>query len=244
MGRGVAAETFTSRLVWLWATTRNPHITSAAAGFARSTIPVEPASRFQRPATAAMRVTVAKQRGREIRSAVRLELEEKSLCGHTEMNRLKMLVMLTSNWDNKNARDNGSNTAILQRGIGPGRQCLFLVTDCGGSVGKRGNFFTRETVDCEGFRDQTPDFVEKVKDGTVRFGFTGKHDDDFKEGISPSDVRWLIRRLGRVSDAQLRAGLAASGASPHEITCFARALRNRINQLMSVARIQPATRHL
>ena len=159
--------------------------------------------------------------------------------GTREINGLKILVMLTSNWDNKDARDNGSNTAIIQRGTGPERQWLYFVTDWGASMGKWGNFFTREKWDCDGFRDQTADFVQKVEDGTVRFGFSGKHDDDFKEGIRPSDIRWLMQYLGRVSDAQLRAALAASGASQHEMKCFTAAVRNRINQLKQVARLQP-----
>ena len=158
--------------------------------------------------------------------------------GTRELNGLKILIMLASNWDNKDARDNGSNTGILERGTGANREWVYLVTDWGGSMGKWGNFFSREKWDCDGFRAQTPDFIKKVEDGTVRFGFTGKHDDDFKEGITPSDVRWLMHYLGRVSDAQLRAALVASGASRHELECFTPALRSRINQLRSVARIK------
>ena len=163
--------------------------------------------------------------------------------GTRELNGLKILIMLASNWDNKDARDNGSNTGILQRGAGPDRQWVYLVTDWGGSMGKWGNFFSREKWDCDGFREQTSDFVKKVEDGTVRFGFSGKHDDDFKEGIRPSDARWLMQYLGRVSDAQLRAALAASGASQHELTCFTRSLRSRINQLRGAARVQSTGRH-
>jgi hypothetical protein len=109
-------------------------------------------------------------------------------------------------------------------------------------MGKWGNFFTREKWDCDGFREQTPDFVDEVEDGVIKFGFSGKHDDDFKRGIRPSDVRWLMQYLGRVSDAQLRAALTASGASSHERTCFTQALRGRINQLKSAGRLQTAAR--
>jgi 50S ribosomal subunit-associated GTPase HflX len=37
--------------------------------------------------------------------------------------------------------------------------------------------------------------------------------------------------LGRITDEQLRDGLAASGAGPDEAERFTRAIRDRINQL-------------
>lgn len=42
---------------------------------------------------------------------------------------------------------------------------------------------------------------------------------------------WLYRYLGRITDAQLRDGLEASGASEDEVVRFTRALRERIAQL-------------
>ena len=162
--------------------------------------------------------------------------------GTRELNGLKTVIMLTSNWDNKDARDAGSNTGILQRGSGRDRQWIFLITDWGASIGKWGNFFTREKWDCDGFADQTDDFVDEIKDGTVRFGFRGKHDNDFNDGIRPNDIRWLMQYLGRVTDAQIRAGLRASGASSHEVTCFTRALRSRINQLKRIATMSVSSR--
>lgn len=162
---------------------------------------------------------------------------------HTrQLNGLKMMVMLTSNWDNKDPRDDGSNTGILERGSGSRRRWIYLVTDWGGSMGKWGNFFTREKWDCEGFAEQSSDFVKRVEDGEVKFGFTGKHDDDFKDDIRVSDVRWLMRYLGRVSDTQIRAALRESGATPHETRCFTRALRSRINQLRQVANMRAGSR--
>ena len=157
--------------------------------------------------------------------------------GTRELNGLKTLLMLTSNWDNKDGRDRTSNTGILQRGTGPGRQWIYLVTDWGGTMGKWGNIFTRGKWDCEGFREQSSEFVKAVDDGVVRFGFRGQHDGDFTDDVRVSDIRWLMRYLGRLTDSQLRAGLRASGANRHEQACFARALRYRIQQLQQVANV-------
>lgn len=153
----------------------------------------------------------------------------------TEFNGLRIVMMLTSNWDSKDQRntDRGSNTSIFKdKKTGETR---YVVTDWGGSMGKWGNYFTREKWDCEGFTDQNRKFIEKVKDGQVEFGYSGQHTDDIRKGITPRDVGWLLRYIGRVSDAQLRAGLKASGATAQQVRCFTSALRDRINQLKRAA---------
>jgi hypothetical protein len=156
--------------------------------------------------------------------------------GTRQLNGLKIVTMLVSNWDNKDARNrrSGSNTAVhFVRGRS-GLEARYLVTDWGGAMGKWGGFFSREKWDCPGYLDQTAKFVE-VKDGEIDWGFKGQHTDSFKEDIRIEDVRWVMRYLGRITDAQLRAGLAASGASPAEVRCYQRGLRSRIEQLRRLA---------
>ena len=74
-------------------------------------------------------------------------------------------------------------------------------------------------------------FVAGVKEGLVQFGFGGEHTADFKNDISVADVRWLMNYLGRITDAQIRMGLRAGGASRDEEECFTRTIRERIEQL-------------
>ena len=159
--------------------------------------------------------------------------EKNPFAGTHQLNGLKIVVMLTSNWDNKDTRDPSSNTAIVQ----DRSRMVYMVTDWGGSMGKWGNLFTREKWHCDGYREQTSDFVKAVDGRNVKFGFSGQHDNDFKDDISSRDVRWLMQYLGRVSDAQIRAGLQASGADRHEQQCFTRAIRSRLQQLRQVARL-------
>ena len=155
-----------------------------------------------------------------------------------ELDGLRVVTMLLSGWDNKDSRDDTSNTGVLRTRDG---RSLYYVSDWGASMGKWGNFFTREKWDCEGYREQTPKFVESLQDGELQFGFSGKHDGDFKDGIRIGDVRWLVARLSRVSDRWIRSNLRAAGASRHETSCFARSLRERIRQLERIAMI-PAYR--
>jgi len=158
--------------------------------------------------------------------------------GSKELNGLKVILMLTSNWDNKDVRDvkRGSNTSIFQHPMEGGLEDRYMVTDWGGSMGKWGGFMSREKWDCKGYASQTRDFVKGAKGDMVEFGYSGQHTSDFKTNISVGDVKWLMQYLGRVTDDQLRAGLKASGAAPDEVECFTLAIRERINQLKIVAR--------
>lgn len=156
--------------------------------------------------------------------------------GTRELNGLKVLMMLTSNWDNKDARDidRDSNLAIFEVSKHP-REYLYFVADWGASMGKWGHVYNRSKWDCKGYTEQTPSLVKGVQNGMVDWGYVGQHTEDAVKGISAGDVAWLMRYLGRVTDAQLRAGLRASGATSEETECFTRAVRARIDELRRVA---------
>ena len=157
--------------------------------------------------------------------------------GEHPLQGLKVLIMLLSNWDNKDARDidRDSNVAVFRAGTKTNPIYEYFVADWGASLGKWGHVYDRSKWDCAGFQKQTPDFVKGVKDGYVRFGYVGQHTQDAARGIRVSDVQWLLRYLGQVTDRQLQAGLEASGATHAETGCYAGALRLRIDELRSVA---------
>ncbi|MEP7364939.1 MAG: hypothetical protein ABI972_16935 [Acidobacteriota bacterium] len=161
--------------------------------------------------------------------------------GTRELNGLKIVMMLTSNWDNKDARDadRGSNTGILQDTVQGRTRLRYFVADWGGSMGKWGNVIGREKWDSAGYAAQTPEFIEEVKDGIVKWGYHGQRTSDATQDIHVSDLRWILKYVGRITDAQLRAGLRASGATPAEVNTFTGAMRARINQMRSAARPQP-----
>jgi len=154
--------------------------------------------------------------------------------GSRELQGLKILVMLLSNWDTKDRRDvaRGSNMAIFEVPLpGGGREARYLITDWGGSMGRWGNVMTRGRWDPEGFEAQTAQFVTSSDEGIVNFGYAGQRTEDVAAGISLDDTRWLCRTLCRLEDAQIAEGLRASGASDEEAWRFTAAIRNRIRQL-------------
>ena len=161
--------------------------------------------------------------------------DDNPFVGSAQLNGLKMIVMLLSNWDTNDRRDvaRGSNTAIFEYRVSAWRrEARYLITDWGGSMGRwGGNIVTRGRWDPEGFEAQTPAFVARVEGGIVYFGYVGQRTADVAHNISPADVRWLHKYLGRITDVQLRDALLASGATDEETGRFTRALRDRITQL-------------
>ena len=153
--------------------------------------------------------------------------------GTPELKGLKVLVMLFSNWDNKDIRETnkGSNTSVME--FADGRQ-VYFVNDWGQSLGTWGRFIGRANWKCSAYEKQTSDFVKGVRDGYVRFGFGGEHTGDFKDDIKVEDVRWLLQYLAKIEDSQLRKGLVAAGATPEEQDCYVRSIRARIDQLRQV----------
>ncbi len=155
--------------------------------------------------------------------------------GTKELNGLKVVMMLVSNWDSKDQRDarRGSNTAIFKNKEG---EDWHVVTDWGGTMGKWGGVLSREKWDCKGYTDQNQKFITRATSGLVQFGYSGQHTDSIRDNIRASDVGWLMTYLGRITDAQLRAGLKASGATADEVECFTLAIRQRLELLKANSR--------
>ena len=161
---------------------------------------------------------------------------ENKFAGTRELNGLKIVMMLVSNWDSKDQRDadRGSNTVIFTNQSS--NEDWYVVSDWGGSMGKWGGVRSREKWDCEGFAKQTSEFITKVENGKIEFGYSGQHTGSIKDDIKVSDVQWVMTYLGSLKDSQIRAGLEASGATAAEVTCFTSALRQRLNMLEAAAR--------
>ena len=165
--------------------------------------------------------------------------DDNPFVGTPQLNGLKIVVMLLSNWDTKDRRDvaRGSNTAIFEyRTSRHGREARYLITDWGGAMGRWGsNVVSRGRWDVDGFEAQTPGFVTGVTDGFVCFGYTGQRTAEITRNITVADAAWFYAFARRLTEPGLRGGLLACGATEEEATRFARALLDRIRQVGEAA---------
>jgi hypothetical protein len=154
--------------------------------------------------------------------------------GTKELSGLKIMMMLVSNWDDKDYRDaatRGSNTAIYK----DGDRYIFFIDDWGASMGSWGKLLKRSKWNCIDYLRQSKDFVKSLDNGTVEWGYTGQHTSLMTEGIRVGDVKWLMQYLGKVTDRQLHEGLVTSGASEQDAGFCQQGLRLRIEELQTVA---------
>ena len=163
--------------------------------------------------------------------------------GTHELNGLKIVMMMLSNWDAKDSRDGkGSNTAVYSKASPGGDLLLNSFDDWGATLGKWGGFFSRDKWNPDGFREQTRSFASSTDGNSIRWGYRGKHGKDLTSGIRIEYVRWLLTYLSSFTDEELRAGLQASGATGAEIDAYAQSIRGRIFQLQRLCEANAATR--
>ena len=157
--------------------------------------------------------------------------------GTRELNGLKILMMLLSNWDNKDVRDvaRGSNTAIFEHRVGTSTEARYLIIDWGAALGAWGsNVVQRGRWDPKAYAEQSATFITGVDGEVVQWGYQGQRTADLTDNITRDDVRWFYRLAGQLTDEQLRDGFLASGATPDEAGYFTAAMRARIEKLREV----------
>jgi hypothetical protein len=156
--------------------------------------------------------------------------------GTRELAGLKILMMLLSNWDDKDGRPGEDSNDAVFRVTQQGRpELLYSVFDWGAALGRWGGPLRRDQSDCSGFVRDTPHFVRLSANG-LEWGFQGKHTFDMKAGITVESIRWLLPYLHRITPEQMHLGFTASGATERQSACWSYAIAQRIKQLDDVAR--------
>jgi hypothetical protein len=149
---------------------------------------------------------------------------------------LRVLMMLLSNWDAKDVREGeeAANTAVFRvPGAQPPLEYSFF--DWGSTLGRWGGLMQRTRSDCSGYTAETPRLIAAVHGNVIEWGYSGKHDQDVRSGITVNDLRWLAPYLARITDVQIRAGLKSSGATGRQTACWASAIESRIREIQTVA---------
>jgi len=154
--------------------------------------------------------------------------------GTPELNGLKIMMMLLSNWDDKDFRDastKGANTAIFDdRG-----RYIFFIDDWGASMGNWGKVLTRSKWNCMDYDRQSRRFVKSLQNSDIEWAYIGQHTHLITDGIRISDVKWLVPYLSAITGRQLHDGLISSGASEEDARYCIDGIRTRIRELETVA---------
>ena len=239
-GSEVRTETFGTRLAWaLGFFSEQTHFMAegeirGATGLRRAKDCIDEQSRFAEARFELSEAGVAKHF-----DAHSWAWNDNPFVGTHELNGLKILMMLVSNWDNKDVRDvaRGSNTAIFEYRTGKDViEARYLIIDWGAALGAWGsNVVQRGRWDVTAFAEQNDQFITGVDGDLVQWGYQGQRTADMTEHITRADVQWFYRLARQLTDEQIREGFLASGATPDEAGYFTAALRGRLEKLREVA---------
>jgi hypothetical protein len=159
--------------------------------------------------------------------------------GTRELQGLKVLMALLSNWDIKT--ENNKIIRAKKKSGGDRDELIYYVSDWGATLGKTGSPFRKipgfanvpagSKGDAQDYASQA--FIRGVSNGVVIFNYKGK-DPKVLEGVSVEHARWMGEILGRLSDKQISDAVRAGGFTEEENQTYTRAIRGRINQLKNL----------
>jgi hypothetical protein len=229
LGPEAKPETFATRLVW-------------ASGYFADSAYLVPEGSFENTGSLGRAAAwIQEGRFRDARFELRdpnvryltgrhWSLTEQSLQETKELGGLKALIALLSNWDIK-----ADNMIVVDvRG-----QQMYAVTDWGRTMGRAEDRTGRSEWDCAKYAQDSERFVQDVQNGFVTLNYAGKQRHEVLRGVRVEHVKWLAERLGAITDSQLNAALAASGATAEQAACFVPAMRKRIAQLATAGTVTP-----
>lgn len=150
-----------------------------------------------------------------------------------ELKGLVVMMSLLNNWDIKDT----NNKVLHVRGGGGRDELHYIVSDLGATFG-------RVKLDVPGLwrirrnrndpEDYAKDaFLEDVKGGQVYLFYKGKRQDLFDD-IRVEEARWIAGLLSKLSERQIADAFRAANYTPAEVRMLTTAVRERIQELVSI----------
>jgi hypothetical protein len=139
---------------------------------------------------------------------------------------LLVILMVFNSSDLKN--DNNSLYVLKEHGQ---NERWYVVRDLGTALGETGRLAPKRN-DPELFARQI--FIRGEHDGFVQFGYHGWHQELFDDRVKPDEVRWGCALLSHLTDKQWDDAFRAGGYDPEVAAKFIQALKQRINQGLSI----------
>jgi hypothetical protein len=147
--------------------------------------------------------------------------QENAFVGTRPYGGLLVILLLFNSTDLKDA----NNT--LYRASRPGAPSnWFVVRDLGAALGETGRFAPRGN---DPTLFEASQFIVGMKDGFIEFDNRSSYQTLFRQRITPQDVAWATRWLGRVSTRQWRDAFRAGGYEPEVAERFIRKIQVNIS---------------
>jgi hypothetical protein len=167
--------------------------------------------------------------------------DDNPFIGKPEFKGLKVMMVLLNNFDIK---DSNNKILVLQNDHGEA-ELKYFVADLGGTFGKvygmpkifRSFIFKPDRNNPNAYAKTH--MIDKVKDGRIRFHFSGKRSNLFKN-ITVEDAEWIASRLSQLSDRQIEDAFRAANYSPEEIRKLTQGLHERIKELVELPKVLTA----
>lgn len=156
--------------------------------------------------------------------------------GKREMNGLRVMMSLVNNWDLSSI-----NTSIYE--VDGERR--YVVSDLGASLGNTGNNFTRSKSSPRDYahskfiRKSDREFVDFVMHSRPFFLSVVNYPnyrartrmEQITRHIPFDDAKWLGKRLGQLSEEQIRDSFRCAGYTTGEVDVYTKAVQKRIAEL-------------
>jgi hypothetical protein len=184
------------------------------------------------------------RRLREIKKLGNWDWFDNPFAGTRELNGLRVMMSLLNNWDLKTINNSIYEIDGEER---------YLVSDAGATFGKTGGRAARSKSVVRDYVGSK--FIDKVRPDSVDFvlhsrpmfltavNVPGYRERSRMEKITKqiprADAVWLGRRLGQLSDEQIKDACRAGGYTPQQVDDLAEALENRIAELNALGSAQP-----
>src|SRR5258705_5925655 len=167
--------------------------------------------------------------------------DDNPFLGKPEFKGLKVMMVLLNNFDIK---DSNNKILVIHNDRGE-TELKYFVADLGGTFGKvygmpkifRSFVFKPDRNNPNAYAKTH--MIDKVKDGRIRFHYSGKRPNLFKD-ITVEDAEWIAGRLSQLSDRQIEDAFRAANYRPEEIRKLTQGLHERIKELVELPKVLTA----
>ena len=155
--------------------------------------------------------------------------QENPFVGTDAYQGLIALLMLVNGTDLKNDNNTLYEVESPAR-AGSKASRWYVVRDVGAALGETGRVDPRRG---DPFLFSRTPFILGVREGFVRFNYNGRHQ-ELVQRITPANMRWMARLVGRLSNKQWQDAFRAAGYGPTATETFVTRIQEKLDEARSL----------